>query len=209
MVRILRRKRIPLVAAAMVTSLALLVPASPAHAGGELVVPLSEPEASVETTDIPVDARVVSALVTLGGSDPVPIGVESKVDDPLGSIPVGDALGQTCKQVWVRIDYKNARGDTIMYFKQTKDWCWNNSTQNITSVGVVASGHVYAWADPVWNYDGVISQTNFYYNGGKSHYSFREGKFSAHCGPWSCGSKTPEIIIRAHGGGRWTYWTRG
>lgn len=183
--------------------------AAPASAA-ELVVPISEPEPNVESTDLPVEYRVATALVTLGGSDLVPAAIESPVDDT-GPLPdgTGSLLGQSCKQFWVRIDYKNGRGDTIMYFKQTKDWCWNNATHKLTSVGVVASGHVYAWADPVWNYDGVIGSTNYYYNSNRSHYSFREGKFSAHCGPWSCGNKTPEIIIRAHGGGTQSYWTRG
>lgn len=203
----LRVRRI--VSGFLAAAFAVIASVSPA-AAAELVVPLSEPEASVESTEMPVEYRVATALVTLGGSDLAPVAIESPVDD-VGPLPdgTGALLGQSCKQYWVRIDYKNSRGDTIMYYKQTKDWCWSNSTHKLTSVGVVASGHVYAWADPVWNYDGTIGSTNYYYNSGRSHYSFREGKFSAHCGPWSCGNKTPEIIIRAHGGGTQSYWTRG
>lgn len=192
----------------LLASFSIFAGAIPAGAA-ELVVPLSEPEPYVPSADMPVDYQIVSAVVTIGGSDVVPMGVQSKVDDP-GALPeqTGDLTGGGCKQVWARIDYKNSRGDTIMYYKQTKDWCWNNRN-TITSLGVVPSGHVYAWADPVWNYDGTIGSVSYYYNSNKSHYSFREGKFTAHCGPWTCGSKTPEIIIRAHGGGTWTYWTRG
>lgn len=200
----MRRRRFAWTALA----LALLVPAlvpSPAHADVEAVVPISEPEPVDFDPNKPLEYNVVP-VVTIGTSQ-LPLGTESAVDDP-ATVPdeLSTQLG-TCKQVWVRIDYKY-RDHTAFYFKQTKNWCWDGR-KKITSVGVSSSGHVYSWATPVWSYDGVIGSTNYYYDNGRAHYSFREGKFSASCWGVSCGTRTPEIIIRVHGGGTWSYWTRG
>jgi hypothetical protein len=204
----LPQSRLFAVLAALSAIFPALIWTAPAQAA-ELIVPLPEAEPYVPSADMPVDYQIAGALVTLGGSDAVPTGIPSKVDDP-GGLPdeTGDVTGSGCTQQWIRIDYHNYRGDRIMWFKQTKNWCWNNRNK-LTSVGVTPSGNVHAWAEPVWNYDGVLSSVNYYYDNGRRHYSYREGKFSAHCGPWSCGGKTPELIIRAHGSGTWNYWGRG
>lgn len=199
-----------IVARAMVATAAALlqvVTLAPGAGAIEAVVPISEPEPALDSTGVPTDFRV-TPVVTIG-TDELPLGTPSNVDEPGLEIDGAATGASNCKRVWVRIDYKNWRGDVAFYFKQTKDWCWSWSTYKITSVSVTSSGHVYAWASPVWDYDGVISSNNYYYDNGRAHYSYREGKFTASCWGVYCGSRTPEIIIRTRGGGRWTYWTRG
>jgi hypothetical protein len=194
-----------------------LISSAPASAASITTVPgelqVNDDSAALLTSEF----AAMPPTVTVDVDDLGPVGPQIPVDDvsPLAAVDVSTIIGKQCRRVTVTLEYRlRGRNDVAFYFRLVKDWCWSPNTHKITSWSATSSGHVYAWATPVWQYDGVKESNDFYYQyfsgiPQSGHYSYRAGKFTANCFGVYCGSRNPKIIIRAHGDGTYSYWTKG
>jgi hypothetical protein len=112
-----------------------------------------------------------------------------------------------CRRAERRLNYTYPTGHIAFYFQMLVDYCYKHR-RIVGTPGVTMSGHVYRWASPLWEYQGIIGETSYIYPyyGGNAVYNFRQGKFKY---LKFLITKTPQLIIRVHGDGTWVWWHRG
>ena len=109
----------------------------------------------------------------------------------------------SCKTVDVaRVGYTTL-GFLAWKFHQSKYFCYNGSTVSSISVNPYVSN-----MDPLFYYQGIVSQSDYFGSGNSSHTSMRQGRIDNCISTYGCiASFYPAVQINSFSNGSYTYST--
>ena len=149
-----------------------------------------------------VPSCVQETTITVTDSADITIQPTDSPSQPNAPV-IPEPTATNCKTVDVaRVGYTTL-GFLAWKFHQSKYFCYNGSTVSSVTVTPYVSN-----MDPLFYYQGIVSQSNIFGSGNSSHTSMRQGRIDNCISTYGCiASLYPAVQIKSFSNGSYTYST--